>query len=92
MGDVDVIIAFLRKEPYKRKNIVSTGNKLYIENTCLGEWLEHKVLINRTDYNGKYFKTQENLFKLAVSGMLLFKTLDNVTVESKSLRSYYESK
>lgn len=89
MGDIDVIIAFLRKEPYKKNNVVSTGNKLFIENTCLGQWLEHGVLINRTDYDGKYFKTQENLFKQAANGMLIFRALTNVPLESENLKEYY---
>lgn len=84
------IIAFLRKEPMATKTSNTDGYKLFFQDTCMGQWKEHRVLINNTQYDNKDMDRFVLLLqKWARKSDIIFKLCSKaVPVDSKELKSY----
>jgi len=93
MGDIDIINAFLRKEPFKRGNIRSNGSKLFVDDTCICQWINYnlgqRVLFNNSGYNSRITKVQGILLKTLKDSLLIYNTLDNIPFNSKDIKEYY---
>lgn len=85
-----VIIAFLRKEPMTIKNANTDGYKLFCFDTCVGQWKEHSVLLNNTEYDQKEiddFITE--LIKWAHRSDIIYRLCSKPVPETaKELKSY----
>lgn len=84
------IIAFLRKEPMATKTSNTDGYKLFFQDTCMGQWKEHHVLINNTKYDDrnmnnfilllqKWIKKSDIIYRICSKA---------VPVDTKELKSY----
>lgn len=84
------IIAFLRKEPMATKTSNTDGRKLFFQNTCMGQWKEHRILINYTQYDDKDMdRFVLALYKWAKRSDIIFQTCSKaVPVDAKELKSY----
>ena len=90
VGNEDVIVAFLRKEPLVRNKIRSNGNKLFFNNCCIGQWDTHKVIMNDTRYNDpEITKMQTALFKWLQSSDIIFRSVVSVPYGATQILSYY---
>ena len=90
MSNEDVIIAFLRKEPLCRGKVRSNGFKLFVEDTCIAQWLEHKVLLNNTNYGAEIGKIQTLLYRWLIKSYIIFRVLDTDVPKGKQqIISYY---
>lgn len=91
VGNEDVIVAFLRKEPLIRNKIRSNGNKLFFNNCCIGQWDTHKVIMNDTKYNDpEITKMQTALFKWLQNSDIIFRSVVGIPYGVTQILSYYE--
>lgn len=84
------IIAFLRKEPMATKTSNTDGYKLFFQDTCMGQWKEHRVLINNSQYEDKDMNNFVVLLqKWAKKSDIIYQLCtEYVPVDAKELRSY----
>lgn len=57
----EVIDKFVCKQYGSGSNCMSTGEKLYSYNTCIGQWVGNVVYINTTKYSNTTSKLQNYL-------------------------------
>lgn len=57
----EVIDKFVCKQYGSGSNCMSTGEKLYSYNTCIGQWVGNVVYINTTKYSNTTTKLQNYL-------------------------------
>lgn len=57
----EVIDKFVSKQYGSGSNCMSTGEKLYSYNTCIGQWVGDVVYINTTKYSNTTTKLQNYL-------------------------------
>lgn len=74
----EVVISFLKKEEATEKDeftyCESDGEKLFCNNTCIGQWIGHSVLINNTYYKDSTLdKIINKLQKEAKDSGLIYK-------------------
>ena len=84
------IIAFLRKEPMATKTSNTDGRKLFFQDTCVGQWKEHRVLINNSQYEDKDMNNFVILLqKWAKKSDIIYQLCSKaVPVDTKELKSY----
>ena len=84
------IIAFLRKEPMATKTSNTDGRKLFFQDTCIGQWKEHRVLINNSQYEDKDMNNFVVLLqKWAKKSDIIYQLCSKaVPVDAKELKSY----
>lgn len=84
------IIAFLRKEPMATKTSNTDGRKLFFQDTCIGQWKEHRILINNSQYEDKDMNNFVVLLqKWAKKSDIIYQLCSKaVPVDAKELRSY----
>lgn len=51
MKNKEVVRAFLRKEVARTLNLMSTGDRLISYNTCIAQWVDKGLIINKTKYS-----------------------------------------
>ena len=57
---------------------MSTGEKLYSYNTCIGQWVDNIIYINITKYSTTTTKLQNYLLYKARNNNLVIEILDNI--------------
>lgn len=84
------ITAFLCKEPMATKNSNTDGRKIFYNDTCMGQWKEHSVLINNTRYGVRDVDTFVTLLqRWAVKSSIIYKLCSKaVPLNSKDLKTY----
>lgn len=85
-----VINAFLRKEPFALKTSNTDGYKLFFDDTCVGQWKKHSVLISNSHYNNKEMnKFILRLQELTKKSYIIFTLCSQeIPINTKSLRNY----
>ena len=74
----EVIDKFVFKEFGSSSNCMSTEEKLYSYNTCIGQWVGNVVYINITKYSNTTTKLQNYLMLKAKDSGLDVEILDNI--------------
>ena len=74
----EVIDKFISKQYGSGSNCMSTGEKLYSYNTCIGQWVGNVVYINTTKYSNTTTKLQNYLLYKTINYNLGVEILDNV--------------
>jgi len=84
------IVAFLRKEAMATKTTNTDGYKLFYQDTCMGQWKDHHVLVNNTEYPNKDMDNFELLVQKWVKKSDIIYTLCSkvVPINAKELKSY----
>ena len=72
----EVIDKFVSKQYGSGSNCMSTGEKLYSYNTCIGQWVGDVVYINITKYSNTTTKLQNYL--LFKAGYLSIEVLEDI--------------
>lgn len=74
----EVIESFINKEYGSGSNCMSTGEKLYSYNTCIGQWVGNVIYINTTKYSNTTTKLQNYLLFKTRNHRLGVEILDDV--------------
>lgn len=87
MTNKEVCNAFVNKTNGQSGSMRTDGVKIYSYNTCIGEWVDGKIIINASKYSVTTSK-QQNYLRGAASYKGYVETTEYVPRNSGSLKSY----
>lgn len=74
--------------PPKLPSLWATGNKLMSYNTCIIELGDTNIIFNITKYSTTTSRKQNKIKKILDNGNLQYITVDNIPINTKSLKEY----
>lgn len=81
----EVIDKFISREYGSGSNCMSTGERLYSYNTCIGQWVGNVLYINTTKYSNTTTKLQNYLSFKTRNYSLGIEILDNINKNQTTL-------
>ena len=88
MTNKEVCNAFVNKTNGQSGSMRTDGVKIYSYNTCIGEWVDGKIIINASKYSVTTSK-QQHYLRGAASYKGYVETTKHVPMGSGLLRGYY---
>lgn len=88
MTNAEVVDKFLNHERGHSLNMDSTGEKLYSYNTCMAQFIDGNLVVNKTKYSVTTSRHMSYLNTLLQKYNIAHKTVTEVERNAYSLKSY----